>query len=400
MKVFACPIPTTVATVYFAHIFVALVVLLLLPQRLPTLESAFTSLPALESAFASLDVRPQEVRHLSKTSHREYTFREFVDTMSGKTCFTVKGSVGGLANTMGFVNALLDATIQVGGTFAYPPVKSPQHSKDTLDLFGSGTCRRRVHAYEARCDTHIPRAEDGTPWCCRHGKGCVVPDQFVVTKAHKPMRMRSCNCDQVVVVDTSHMCWHFDYARTGSYFRKRFWTTHPAKFKLPHAGVMIPGSIRISVAIHVRLGDESKSRPSTTDKHTDPVFFVNALASLRQLFPKGKLLVTLITENPKHRDVRMITQSAKVAVTVQKSSLATDFYAMVYSDVLIAGCSGFPRLAAVLQAHTRPSFRIVIEKCHPPHPLTYLRDTVNVRNINAISIPRDNPSIVALKARG
>lgn len=329
---------------------------------------------------------------LSQQRDHAMNLRDFVTKHDGKTCLSVSGGMGGLANTMGFVNVMLETALEVGATPKWPTMNIPAHGIGNAfaDLFGSESCNQAVETYSVHCSSKI-----ATGW----QKGRCMPGQYAVGSVSQPKMVKYCGCDRLVLVNAHDMTWHFNYNTTGPYLRDGFWATHPSQFMLPGTNLKSPGSNLISVAIHVRLGDSDPQVKDKQNKHTDPVFHINALKALEKIFDKEAMHVTIVTDSPDHNEVHKIKEAARDNVSIQSSSVEDAFFTMVYSDILIAGNSGFSRLAAVLQVHTQPSFRVVTKTNR--HPLSYLMDTVNVENPmeDAIFISPENPSIVALKKR-
>lgn len=351
--------------------------------------------------------------------------QSFVGNMSGSTCLSVVGGVGGLANTVEMLNTVLDHAIDIGAEFAWPPVTpdegesyyyTHEYPNSITELFGVETCKRQIDIHSTQCNYDIPQAVDEHLWLGTHLqkiKHSCAPSQLEVARKGNPMPVKWCGCDRVVLVDAKHTIWHADYSKTGHLFREKYWNAHPAKLELPNSGGMkIPGSTPISVTLHVRLGDVAEfSRKdkelwyahwgdiNVAEKYTDPDFYVQALKSLEHFFPQDTMHVTIVTENGNHRDVRKIIAAARDNVTVQHgNSVEIDFNSMTHSDVLIAGGSHFGRLAALLQTQTKPSIRILTDT--PSQPFTNMTDTIEIKNwADAISILSHNNAIRSLMAR-
>lgn len=362
-------------------------------------------------------------------------FEDFMKHQNNRTCVFVQGGCdrdekacvggGGLSDTIGFINSVFDSSLLLNKTFVFPSVHPPAHGIGDRfrDIFIAETRERRrdtpdinstrlLHVHVATCDpTHRKMAKRDLDLRHTHwiGRSKCTPFEFKVPRLSEKYAFDSDSskyfgdCERMVIFGIGKLALNFNYVDTGSYFRKRFFDTHPPKFKLPGSGLQIPGSKPISVVLHVRLGDVATCTraDALTCKRTDPAFYLSALESLTNLFPLASLHVVTVTEDTKHPDVIQILKAYNS--TVQHSDVVTDFNTMVYSDILICGKSGFCRLAAVLQAHTKPSFRIVLES--DSYPLGYLNETVSITNESFAAlasgevVSRSNSAIKALQER-
>jgi len=135
-------------------------------------------------------------------------------------------------------------------------------------------------------------------------------------------------------------------------------------------------------------------------------FYVQAVRCLDNVLLKGYTKVSLITENADHLDVETIVNATRDSVAIYGSRYASAiaFEILTHHDVLISGASGFGRLAALLQAQTKASVRVVTNT--PEHPFGYLLNTIGADQsakeevwADAATSLAGTPAILDLKAR-
>eukprot|EP00668_Euglena_longa_P040465 GGOE01053283.1.p1 GENE.GGOE01053283.1~~GGOE01053283.1.p1 ORF type:complete len:331 (+),score=38.25 GGOE01053283.1:93-995(+) len=281
-----------------------------------------------------------------------------------KPCMSItilpKG-VGGLSNTVGYVNTGLHYAIEQKWTFIFPPIRPPaHHAADHYQNFfatdarfqlaverytklgrlfspvckqpatrplGPEWVREGVHLISKINTTYHGIASHSSPVYC-----------FPWEYEHPLMDCRKPVLVQLPLQRTG--TYHFNFTLTRPVFQRAYWRLHSRPGPAPDSPVGI-----FTTAIHMRLGDiMQRSMQRFRWKYTRQSFYTGAVALLFAVLPPHCVRLTLYSDNPKHSDVTALKQQLRqwnttMLVRWRKEKLtalcqAEDFHHMAASHVL------------------------------------------------------------------
>lgn len=325
-------------------------------------------------------------------------------------CVTVDGHfMGGLSNTVGFINTALELAMQFGSRFVMPEIAPPRHElgNSFRHLFGKHAfCGAKVRC-GTQCNLTRPNSSFGSHIWMGQRPNC-FPEQLDVSCKHgRGPAKETCRCDRIVTLLTEHMIVHYDYSWTHRWLREAYWQSdakkhHPPQLRRGH----------FDVVMHVRLGDVKGGSVPNIEwaKYFPPASYQGLLSAMTKVLPAKCFHLTLVTDGTgSDSDIKTIAESARelniprVQVHDRETSARAAFKRMTRADVLLCGGSGFSRLAAVLLPEDRPRVCIKSES----HPLGYvgnttelqLRGTGNDTTMpKAVSLLRKNVALRSLAA--
>lgn len=341
-----------------------------------------------------------EAHHESASFHFPWIkgtpLKRFVDELKGKgpmdgeTCLTIRGGTGGLANDIGFINMALQTSMRLGLKFVLPSVLPSAHDVgDSFKyMFGQGDdCKwRSVEEYSIDCGPVSRSEDDNFPIRWQDADSTCTPSQFVVSKTPSSKYTHACGCERLLAINVQYVSYNFNYAQTRNYFAERYWKSHNSKLMLPWTNIKIPGSRPPSLVMHVRLGDvenvnEKKyQKDMYLRKHTHVSFYMQTLHAVKNVLPHGCFHLIIVTDGSRRSDdIQLILQESNnlgIDTTIYDNTTAAveSFEILTHADVLVAGGSGFSRLAAVLMPDR---FARIVVSCDS-HPLGSVPNTTKV----------------------
>eukprot|EP00667_Euglena_gracilis_P015604 EG_transcript_16242 len=299
--------------------------------------------------------------------------------------------MGGLSNTIGYVNTALHHAIERQWPFIFPPIRPQAHHaadhyqnlfapdsrfQQAVDHFTkkgrfftpecAQTVGRQLSSEWVHEGVHLISQTNATYYgIARHSAVFCFPWEY----AHPPVDCRHPGLLQLPLQRSG--TFHFNFSLTRPVFQRAYWKMHPT----PGPAVDLPGNY--STALHMRLGDIlQRGMQRFRWKYTPPAFYTAALTLLFAVVPPRCVQLTVYSDKPKHGDVAALKQHLRLwNVTMlvrrrkEKSTMllqADDFHHMAESHILIASRSGFSRVAAAL------SKGLVLAPALPPHPLVGL----------------------------
>lgn len=340
-----------------------------------------------------------------------------------RVCITTFNLMGGLGNSVGMLNGVLDFALRNDMTFLFPEMVPPRHGlKHTFsDLFGPWAVQKdnfrskfegipiihsicnasqpapatkaiqdlysdeflqrwlpsSIHQFTVEmaklCEPEVLIANTNASIELETGFSYLNPGGFLWPKnlSVKPKPQPSCRentvCDVLVLFPWIR--WHWNTERTGPLLKELYRKHAP---DVPE----LQGDRRqsVSVATHVRLGDVKRGGGGTgLQKHTMVEFYLLVLGMITKVVKPECVEWHIITEDQDHPDVTTMKEYGRTLGIDAKFGVRDarqDFDFMAHADVLVTGGSSFGRLAGILGDKT------VVDIEQPERPI-----------VNSISIP-------------
>lgn len=292
-------------------------------------------------------------------------------------CLTLDAhfELGGLANTLGIVNTVLDFALRHDLHWFLPEIRPPAH--ETGDAF------RYMFGKPERCDARkIPYYIVTCPFQFLERSGprelpqghCALDDTQVHQNTRYSFSRCQPNCTSVLAV-SSIIDWVFNYSTTGPILADKYWKRRASLGENVSDELHFP----LATAVHLRLGDVAGSGSSKEFNAGSFEKFSSALTSM--IDPKC-LKVDLHTDSNETDDVVQQEKASwisKGVAEVQIYDVTTEeiesFNRMSSADILIGGASGFSRLSAVLG---RASVKLFANDYSNSHPIEGMRGVTTV----------------------